>query len=424
MSIKRIGEQRTMGDLDRVLADVAAGKPVIVVDHEDRENEGDLVVAAAHATEETIGLMIRYGSGVVCAPMPGEDLDRLDLPPMVAVNEDPKTTAYTVSVDRRVGVTTGISAADRAATVRALADPRTVPTDLQRPGHVFPLRAVRGGVLCRPGHTEAAVDLCRLAGVPPVGVICELVNDDGSVMRLPELVRFAESRGFAMLTIADLIRHRVRAEMLAERVADTTLPTDMGRFRMLGYRSTLVPEVEAVALVMGEVDQGGPALVRVHSECLTGDAFSSDRCDCGAQLRAAMSRVAAEERGVVVYLRGHEGRGIGLMNKLAAYQLQDQGFDTVSANRALGLPVDARDYRIAGWILRDLGVSGVRLLTNNPRKKEALDEFGFDEVTRVPLECAATPDSHAYLGAKRDLLGHHLTVSAIPGTVGIDRRIS
>jgi len=407
--------------VERAVDEIAAGRPVVVVDDADRENEGDLVFAAAHATPALLAFMIRHTSGVVCVPMEGRELDRLKLPPMTVVNEDRKGTAYSVSVDARDGITTGISAADRARTIRVLVDSATEPHELTRPGHVFPLRAMPGGVLRRPGHTEAAVDLARLAGLPPAGVVCEIVNDDGSMARLPELTRFARVHGLALVSMADLIRYRGRTERTVERVAETRLPTRHGLFRAVGYRSTLDGS-EHVALVRGEV--GGPAggrdvLVRVHSECLTGDVFASLRCDCGPQLEAALQAVAAEERGVVLYLRGHEGRGIGLLPKLLAYQLQDAGADTVDANLDLGLPADARDYGTGAQILADLGVRTMRLLSNNPAKRAGLEGYGLAIAGRVPLPVDATADNLRYLTTKRDRMGHDLPDLGDPSALSV-----
>ncbi|MGZ4609152.1 MAG: bifunctional 3,4-dihydroxy-2-butanone-4-phosphate synthase/GTP cyclohydrolase II [Actinomycetes bacterium] len=404
------GQQRggvRLDSIERAVADLAAGQPVVVVEDEDRENEGDLVLAASKATPAQLGFMVRHTSGVICVPMEGRELDRLKLPPMTAVNEDRKKTAYSVSVDARDGVTTGISAADRARTIRVLVDSATEPYELTRPGHVFPLRAAPGGVLQRAGHTEAAVDLARLAGLTPAGVIAEIVNDDGSMARLPELRVFADEHGLALVTIADLIAFRRRSETLVERVASTRLPTRYGEFLAVGYRST-IDAVEHVALVKGEIGAGHDVLVRVHSECLTGDVLGSLRCDCGPQLEAALRTVAAEGHGVVLYMRGHEGRGIGLLHKLAAYQLQDAGRDTVDANLDLGLPADARDYGLGAQILVDLGVRTMRLLTNNPTKRAGLEGYGLEITERVPLEVHATPENLRYLQTKRDRMGHEL----------------
>jgi 3,4-dihydroxy 2-butanone 4-phosphate synthase/GTP cyclohydrolase II len=393
--------------IPRAVADIRAGRAVVVVDDEDRENEGDLVVAASKVTPELLAFMIRHTSGVVCVPMEAAELDRLKLPPMTYVNEDRKHTAYAVSVDARDGITTGISAADRARTIRVLVDSATEPYELTRPGHVFPLRAVEGGVLRRAGHTEAAVDLARLAGLNPAGVIAEIVNDDGTMARLPDLRRFAEEHGLALVSIADLIAYRRRTETLVERVAEARLPTRHGDFRAVGFRST-VDAAEHLAVVRGDLGDGSDVLVRVHSECLTGDVLGSLRCDCGPQLDAALRTVAEEGRGVVVYLRGHEGRGIGLLHKLAAYGLQDGGRDTVDANLDLGLPADARDFGIGAQILTDLGVRSVRLLTNNPAKLVGMSGFGLDVVERVPLPVHLTPENATYLMTKRDRMGHDL----------------
>ncbi|MFE7525184.1 bifunctional 3,4-dihydroxy-2-butanone-4-phosphate synthase/GTP cyclohydrolase II [Kitasatospora sp. NPDC057542] len=399
--------------VERAIADIALGRAVVVVDDEDRENEGDIVFAASAATPELMAFTIRYSSGVICAPMTGEELDRLKLPPMTQVNEDRKGTAYTVSVDAREGVDTGISAADRARTVRLLSSPGTEPGDLTRPGHVFPLRAVEGGVLVRPGHTEAAVDLARLAGLPPAGAIAEVVNDDGTMARLPELVAFAREHGLAIISIEDLIAYRRRTELHVDRAAATALPTAHGEFTAVGYRGT-IDGVEHLALVAGGLDaegrlpDGEDVLVRVHSECLTGDVFGSLRCDCGPQLEASLQRVAEAGRGVVLYLRGHEGRGIGLAHKLRAYELQEQGRDTVDANLDLGLPADARDYSIAAQMLVDLGVRSLTLLTNNPQKLAALTEHGLKVKGREAVEIAPGEHNLRYLRTKRDRMGHDL----------------
>ncbi|MGY2023143.1 bifunctional 3,4-dihydroxy-2-butanone-4-phosphate synthase/GTP cyclohydrolase II [Nocardia gipuzkoensis] len=400
----------TTGELDTVPAAVAAiasGAMALVVDDEDRENEGDLVLAAEKATAANIGFLVRHTSGVLCVPMAGSDLDRLELPPMTAVNQDPKGTAYTVSVDAAAGIGTGISAADRAHTMRLLADPAITAGDLTRPGHVFPLRAHPAGVLGRPGHTEAAVDLVRLAGLRPAGVIAEVVRDDGSMARLPELLTMARVHGIPIISIADLIGYRHRLESGVVRIVETRLPTRFGKFRVIGYRDE-TNHAEHLALVFG-APGNRDVLTRVHSECLTGDAFGSLRCDCGEQLDAALEAVAAEGRGVVVYLRGQEGRGVGLLNKLRAYELQDEGADTVDANLRLGLPVDARRYDAAARILADLGVRSVRLLSNNPAKQAGLTEYGIAVETRIPLQARPTEHNVRYLRAKRDRMRHQLT---------------
>ena len=385
---------------------IAEGRPVLVVDDADRENEGDIIFAADAATDELMGLTVRLGSGVICVAMTGEELDRLALPPMTAINEDAKGTAYSVSVDAASGVSTGISAADRARTARLLADPTTVRGDLARPGHVFPLRARSGGVLVRRGHTEAALDLCRLGGRAPAGVICEVVEEDGSMARLPSLRRLADERGWPLVSIADLVDLRRRSEALVERVVTTRLPTGQGQFTAHGFRSG-VDGSEHVALVHGDITTGTP-LVRVHSECLTGDVFGSLRCDCGPQLQAAQRAVVEAGAGVIVYVRGHEGRGIGLVDKLRAYAAQDEGADTVDANAELGLPVDARDYTHAAQVLRDLGVTSLRLLSNNPAKVEALSALGIEVVGRESLPAGITDDNLTYLRTKRDRMGHDL----------------
>jgi 3,4-dihydroxy 2-butanone 4-phosphate synthase / GTP cyclohydrolase II len=393
--------------IERAVRDIAAGKPVIVVDDEDRENEGDIIFAAQFASPDLVAFTVRYGSGFICAPMPADEADRLELPPMHHTSQDPHGTAYTVTVDARVGVTTGISAADRAHTMRTLAGPDTAPTDLTRPGHVVPLRARAGGVLRRPGHTEAAVDLTRLAGLRPFGVLCELVNDDGTMMRRPDLANFAGSHGLTLISIADLITYRRQTDNRVERVAEARIPTAYGVFTAIGYRSAH-DGAENVALVYGDVGDGEGVLVRVHSECLTGDVFGSLRCDCGPQLHAALAQVAAEGRGVVLYVRGHEGRGIGLLRKLRAYELQDAGRDTVDANLDLGLPADARDYGTGARILVDLGIHTMRLLTNNPAKRAGLEGYGLTVVGREPMPVRAHPENVRYLRTKRDRMGHLL----------------
>jgi 3,4-dihydroxy 2-butanone 4-phosphate synthase/GTP cyclohydrolase II len=404
--------------VERAIADIAAGKAVVVVDDEDRENEGDIIFAAAKATPRLMAFTIRHSSGVICVPMPAELLDRLEIPLMTPHNRDRMRTQFTISVDARDGVTTGISAADRAHTARVLADSATEPWEVTRPGHVFPLRYREGGVLSRRGHTEAAVDLARLAGLTPVGVLVEIVNDDGTMKRGAELREFADENGLAMISIDDLVRYRHRTEDLVERVAETRLPTRHGEFAAYGYRST-IDDSEHLALVYGDVTGDEPVLTRVHSECLTGDVFGSQRCDCGPQLDEALERVVAQGRGIVVYLRGHEGRGIGLVAKLEAYALQDSGRDTVDANLDLGLPADARHYGAASQVLRDLGVTRVRLLTNNPEKSEALADFGITVEDRVPLTPHPNPHNLRYLRTKRDRMGHH--IPDLPGegvTVG------
>ncbi|MDX6219521.1 MAG: 3,4-dihydroxy 2-butanone 4-phosphate synthase / cyclohydrolase [Frankiales bacterium] len=395
--------------VERAIADIAAGKAVVVVDDEDRENEGDLIFAAEKATPELMSFMIRYSSGYVCVPMTAANLDRLELPLMVSANQERMRTAYTVTVDAREGVSTGISAADRATTCRVLANPSTTPFDLTRPGHVNPLRALDGGVLRRAGHTEAAVDLCRLAGLQPVGVICEVVSqkDDHDMARLDELKGFAAEHDLAIISIADLIAWRRRTEKQVERVAEAKIPTSHGDFLAVGYESVL-DGIDHVALVKGDIGDGEEVLVRVHSECLTGDVFGSRRCDCGPQLDAALNAVSQAGRGVVLYVRGHEGRGIGLMHKLQAYQLQDTGSDTVDANLELGLPADARDYGTGAQILVDLGIKTMRLLTNNPTKRAGLEGYGLEILGRVPLPVHATPENLRYLKTKRDRMGHDL----------------
>jgi 3,4-dihydroxy 2-butanone 4-phosphate synthase/GTP cyclohydrolase II len=393
--------------IDEAIEQIAAGRPVVVVDDADRENEGDLVFAADKVTPELVAFMMTECRGLLCVPMEGEALDRLQLHDMVSHNTEKHGTAFTVSVDAREGVSTGISAVDRARTITLLAAPSTRSDDLVRPGHVFPLRAKLGGVLRRPGHTEAAVDLARLAGFTPAGVICEIANPDGTMARLPELAVFAKQHDLLLITIADLIAYRRRNEQQVERVAEARLPTEHGLFRAVGYRASM-DGAEQIALVYGDLSDGQDVLVRVHSECLTGDVFGSLRCDCGPQLQAALRRVAQEGRGVVLYIRGHEGRGIGLLPKLKAYQLQDEGADTVDANLRQGLPADARDYGTGAQILYDLGVRTMRLLTNNPAKRAGLEGYGLEVLGRVPLPTRPHPENVRYLRTKRDRMGHLL----------------
>jgi 3,4-dihydroxy 2-butanone 4-phosphate synthase / GTP cyclohydrolase II len=394
-------------DVDRAIKDIAEGRPVVVVDDADRENEGDIILAASLATPELLAFMIRYTSGVICVPLPGAELDRLHLPLMTSQNTEHMRTAFTLSVDAREGVTTGISAADRAATIARLVDPQTTAQDLVRPGHIFPLRYAEGGVLRRPGHTEAAVDLARLAGLPAAGVLAEVVNDDGTMARLPELRTFANTHGLALISIEQLVEHRRRTERQLTRQAQTRLPNAFGLWQAFGYRHE-IDGTEYVALVLGDVASATNVLTRLHSECLTGDVFGSLRCDCGAQLEAAMAAIAAEGRGVVLYLRGHEGRGVGLLSKLQAYELQDAGADTVDANLELGLPADAREYSAGAQMLADLGVRSIRLLTNNPAKVRGLTDCGVDITARIPLETEVTPYNLRYLVTKRDKLGHQI----------------
>lgn len=407
-----------LNTIEDAIAAIKAGKPVIVVDDEDRENEGDLIFAAELATPELVAFTVRYTSGYICVAITEEEADRLELPPMYYTNQDRRGTAYCVTVDAREGVSTGISAADRARTLRLLGEPATKPTDLARPGHVVPLRAKTGGVLRRPGHTESGVDLAQLAGLHPAAAMCEMVNDDGTMMRLPDLQRFAEEHELVLVSIADLIAYRRRTEQLVSRVVEARLPTEYGDFTAVGYHATH-DNAEHVALVYGEVGDGQDVLVRVHSECLTGDVFGSVRCDCGPQLQAALRRVAEEGRGVVLYVRGHEGRGIGLLHKLQAYQLQDAGRDTVDANLDLGLPADARDYGTGAQILYDLGVRTMRLLTNNPAKRAGLDGYGLKVVGREALPIRPHPENLRYLRTKRDRMGHDLDLSDLDDLEGL-----
>lgn len=394
-----------LDSIEAALKEFAEGKPLVVVDDENRENEADLIQAAELSTTESIGFMVRHTSGVICVPMLDRDLVRLNIPPMTLFNEDLKQTAFTVSVDAASDITTGISAADRNKTIHILANEQSKPTDLRRPGHIFPLRAVEGGVLRRAGHTEAAVDLAVLSGLKPVGVLCELVHDDGSMMRADNARDFADANGLLMISIADLIAHRRSNEKHVEQLSVANLPTEFGDFKAYVYRST-IDGSEHIALVAGEITEDTPTLVRVHSECETGDIFGSLRCDCGPQLHAALSAISAAGQGVLVYMHGHEGRGIGLANKLRAYQLQDQGLDTVDANVAQGLPVDARDYGTGAQILYDLGVRKMRLLTNNPAKRAGLVGFGLEIVDRVALQVPANRHNEKYLATKRERMGH------------------
>jgi 3,4-dihydroxy 2-butanone 4-phosphate synthase/GTP cyclohydrolase II len=382
------------------------GEIVIICDDEDRENEGDFAIAAERVTPAAINFMAKHGRGLVCLALTEERCRELDLPLMVEDNTSPFGTAFTISIEARGKVTTGISAADRAATIRTAIDPATRPEDLLRPGHVFPLRARKGGVLKRAGQTEASVDLAALAGLAPAGVICEIMNDDGTMARVPDLAKVAKEHGLAMITVSDLISYRLRNETLVRKMAAPNLPTVYGDFRIHAYRSDVTGD-ENVALVMGEIDPEEPVLVRVHSQCLTGDIFGSCRCDCGPQLEQALQHIAEEGKGVLLYLL-QEGRGIGLMNKLRAYELQEQGHDTVEANERLGFRPDQRDYGIGAQILRDLGVRKMRLMTNNPSKYIGLHGYGLEIVERIPLEVPPTETSRAYLRAKRDKLGHLL----------------
>jgi 3,4-dihydroxy 2-butanone 4-phosphate synthase/GTP cyclohydrolase II len=399
--------------IEDALKRVRRGEMVLVADDEDRENEGDLIMAAEKVTPEAMGFFVRHTSGVICMPMTGERLDELRIPLMVAHNTEHQRTAFTVSVDAASGITTGISAADRAHTVQVLVDPGSRPEDLVRPGHIFPLRYREGGVLKRAGHTEAAVDLARLAGLRPAGVLAEVVNDDGTMARLPDLEAFAARHGLRLITIADLIRYRRAREKLVRRVSEARIPTRHGEFTAYVFQSVL-DGVEHMALVRGEVSGHQDVLVRVHSECLTGDVFGSLRCDCGTQLDRALELIAAEGRGVVVYLRGHEGRGIGLGHKLRAYRLQEEGRDTVEANLDLGFPVDSREYGIGSQILVDLGITTMRLLTNNPAKYGGLEGFGLRITERVPLRVEPNAHNAAYLRTKREKLGHFLDLDPDP----------
>ncbi|MEE8603440.1 bifunctional 3,4-dihydroxy-2-butanone-4-phosphate synthase/GTP cyclohydrolase II [Euzebya tangerina] len=402
--------------IPEAIAAIGRGEIVVVVDDEDRENEGDLIMAAEAATPETIAFFLHHTSGYICVPITEERAEELDLPPMVDNNTDPLRTAYLVTVDASHGTTTGISAGDRAKTIQAMIDPATRPVDLRRPGHIVPLQAREGGVLKRAGHTEAAIDLARLAGLQPAGVLCEIVNEDKTDMaRLPELIEFATEHDLKLISIAELIAWRRRSERLVHRQAEADIPTEFGTFRAIGYSSDM-DAFDQVALVYGNPENKPNVLVRMHSECLTGDIFGSLRCDCGPQLREAMRQIAAEGEGVIVYIRGHEGRGIGIMHKLEAYQLQDAGHDTIDANLKLGFPADSRDYGTGAQILVDLGLSTLRLLTNNPAKRAGLEGYDLEIVERVPIEVAPTRENLRYLRTKRDRMGHALTgLEAVAG---------
>ena len=403
-----------MSPIEDVVAAIARGEMIVMVDDEDRENEGDLIMAAQFATPEKIAFIVRHTSGVVVAPLSGERCDDLRLPLMVDNNTESHRTAFTISVDLLEGTTTGISAADRAATLRALADPSISHSAFARPGHIFPLRAREGGVLKRAGHTEAAVDLARLAGLQPAGIICEIQNDDGTMSRLPDLRKFCAEHNLLLSSIADLVEYRRHHERLVERVGSAAVPTEWGGFTCVAYKST-IDGIEHLAFVKGDVSDGAPVLTRVHSECLTGDVFGSKRCDCGPQLAAAMLQIETAGKGVVVYLRGHEGRGIGIGHKIRAYSLQDEGFDTVDANTQLGLPVDSREYGIGAQILADLGARELRLMTNNPAKYGGIAGYGLSIVERIPLSIEPTPENEAYLRTKRERMGHVFDSSDISG---------
>jgi 3,4-dihydroxy 2-butanone 4-phosphate synthase/GTP cyclohydrolase II len=403
---------RTFAPIEEAIEDIRQGKMVVVCDDETRENEGDLTMAAQFVTPEAINFMAKEGRGLICLALTPARCDELGLDLMAAKNESAFETAFTVSIEARSGVSTGISAADRARTIQVAIDPETSPRELVQPGHVFPLKARLGGVLERIGQTEAAVDLARLAGLNPAGVICEIMNDDGTMARVPDLTKYCERHDLKMITVADLVAYRRRHEKLVERVVDTGLPTAFGEFVAVGYRSR-VDNKHHVALVKGDVDGADDVLVRVHSECLTGDVFHSLRCDCGEQLESALAMIEHEGRGVLLYL-SQEGRGIGLLNKLRAYKLQEEGLDTVDANLRLGLPADLRDYGIGAQILVDLGLSSIRILTNNPKKISGLAGYGLSVSDQVPIQHAPNPHNEAYLRAKRDRMGHTLHHQGLP----------
>lgn len=393
--------------IDDVIAAIGRGEMIVMVDDEDRENEGDLIMAAQFATPEKIAFIVRHSSGVVVAPLSGERCDELRLPLMVEHNTESHRTAFTVSVDMIEGTTTGISASDRSATLCALADPSATFASFARPGHIFPLRAREGGVLKRAGHTEAAVDLARMAGLQPAGIICEITNEDGSMSRLPQLIEFCREHNLLLSSIAELIKYRRHNEKLVTRMGQAQVPTDWGNFTCTAFRSD-IDDTEHLAFSMGDIEDGLPILVRVHSECLTGDVFASRRCDCGPQLQSAMALIAREGRGIVVYLRGHEGRGIGIAHKIRAYSLQDGGLDTVDANTELGLPIDSREYGVGAQILADLGAHKLRLITNNPAKYGGIEGYGLEVVERVALNPIPTEENLKYLQTKRDRMGHLL----------------
>lgn len=405
MNIKK--SEFKFNTIEEVLEDVAQGKMIILVDDEDRENEGDLFIAAEKVTPEAINFMAKYARGLICLALTPERVEELKLPMMVDINETPHQTAFTVSIEARKGVTTGISAHDRAITILTAIDPKTKPEDLIKPGHVFPLRAQKGGVLKRAGHTEGAVDLARLAGLYPAGVICEIMNDDGTMSRVPQLMEFAKKHGLKLTTIKDLIRYRMRNETLVKRVASVQLPTDYGEFKAIAY-TTLIDDKIHLALVKGDIKPNDEVLVRVHSECLTGDVFLSKRCDCGSQLHRALEIIEETGKGVLLYMR-QEGRGIGLLNKLKAYELQEKGYDTVEANIKLGFKPDLRDYGVGAQILVDLGIRKMRLMTNNPRKIVGLEGYGLKVVERVPIEVKPNENNKCYLKTKKEKLGHLLT---------------
>jgi 3,4-dihydroxy 2-butanone 4-phosphate synthase/GTP cyclohydrolase II len=397
----------TLAPIEDVIAAIARGEIVVMVDDEDRENEGDFIMAAEFASAEKLAFIVRYSTGVVCAPLTDERCDELRLPLMVEQNTESQRTAFTDTVDIIEGTSTGISAADRAATLRGLSDPTLSFKSFARPGHIFPLRARNGGVLKRAGHTEASVDLARLAGCEPAAVICEIQNDDGTMMRLPDLRQFCAEHNLLLSSIAQLIEYRRHNERLVERMGEAVVPTEFGTFTCIAYKST-IDNIEHLAFVKGTITGEEPILVRVHSECLTGDVFGSRRCDCGPQLATAMQMVDEAGAGVIVYLRGHEGRGIGIGHKIRAYSLQDEGFDTVDANTELGLPIDSREYGIGAQILADLGVHELKLMTNNPAKYGGLGGYGLTVVERIPLNTIPTPENEAYLRTKRERMGHHI----------------